>query len=49
MLLLTKFPIKFCGIWALITSSNNILSPGSKVRIDYNNVQLATDFDLTYI
>ena len=42
--MISKFPANFCGIWYLMTSTNNIIPPSSSVKIDYNNIELITTY-----
>lgn len=33
------FPVKYCGLWTLLSSTNYECRPGSQLKIDYNRIQ----------
>uniref|UniRef100_A0A6C0D2Z2 Uncharacterized protein n=1 Tax=viral metagenome TaxID=1070528 RepID=A0A6C0D2Z2_9ZZZZ len=35
------FPLKICGAWCLIYTSNHLFMPNSKLQIDYNRVKFS--------
>jgi hypothetical protein len=35
------FPVKICGAWSLIYTTNNLFIPNSKLQIDYNRVKFS--------
>ena len=35
------FPVKYCGLWTLLSSTNYNYRPGSQLKIDYNRIQFS--------
>lgn len=35
------FPVKYCGLWTLLSTTNYNYRPGSHLKIDYNRIQFS--------